>query len=236
MARDTVPVEVRPDDGPCKGEIHSHPAFGQLQITRGQGVSGVLYGSDFHHQHSIRLVLFGSERHRHLSNDWHHANHKTVVEIEMSEAQWAHFVSSHGMGGGTPVTIRYVRDVGMIPGIPRPVDRSKEFADEMKKTMAQATGSIAKMREFVDGLNIPKARYKELMGFLSSIEAGIGNSAHFVAEQFGEHMEQVKTAAKIEIDGYLGNTAARIGLSNLKPGDVPFALEHKQEGGHDENQ
>jgi hypothetical protein len=76
----------------------THPAFGQIGASR---VSGhiQLYDSDFHHNAYMTISIRRSELHRSLNRDWHYGRDE-LIEVALSEAQWATFVSAPNIGSG----------------------------------------------------------------------------------------------------------------------------------------
>jgi hypothetical protein len=66
----------------------------------------------------------------------------------MSEAQWAHFVSSHGKYEGTPVTLRHVRDRSTklveVPGVPLRVPTEK-FVPEANARIQDAMAQLDRL-------------------------------------------------------------------------------------------
>jgi hypothetical protein len=90
---------------PSAAEIH--PSFGLVSISRVSG-SRRLFESPFEHQHYITLSISRADRSR---TDLHY-NHimpcGEIVEVAMSEVQFAQMVTSLNMGVGTPCTISHL--------------------------------------------------------------------------------------------------------------------------------
>lgn len=74
-----------------------HESFGNIQVTRPSG-HAKLFQSPHRHQHFISIQIRHTELIRDLSRDWTFSSGLPLIEINMSEAQWAHFVSSAGIG------------------------------------------------------------------------------------------------------------------------------------------
>ncbi|KKL96942.1 hypothetical protein LCGC14_1839510, partial [marine sediment metagenome] len=92
-------IEVTKDD-PINDTVERHPAYAQIGAMRVSGSHGAyLYGSDFRHQHYIMIQIHDSVLHRSLSGDRAHSG-KRLIEVALSEAQWATFVSSLNQGSG----------------------------------------------------------------------------------------------------------------------------------------
>ena len=60
-----------------------------------------LYDSDFRHNHYMTITIRASELHRDLNRDWHFGRNE-LIEVALTESQWATFVSAPNMGSGLP--------------------------------------------------------------------------------------------------------------------------------------
>jgi hypothetical protein len=216
--RSVVEPTIESSDGPMEGTIHSHPAYAQISASRVSG-GAVLYGSDFLHRGFVRIRIASSTMRRSLSNDWPHAAMRPHIEVDLSEAQWAHFVSSMNVGMGTQCTLRNL--VGEdVPDLPQPVDRRDQFAAESAERMARAVESVNLAIEAVRASSLSKAKQAEIIGRMSAAERDISSNQRFVAEQFDEHMEKTTEAAKIEVNAYAMNALRQIGLESIAAGGV----------------
>jgi hypothetical protein len=213
------------------GTAYSHPAFGQIRAGRVSG-SSTLYGSDFLHHHYITIYINRSELHRDLSRDWHFPREE-LIEVALSEAQWATFVSSLNVGGGVPCTIQHV-DGKQAPGIPFRVQED-DFKTELNDTVRGMVERIDKtIREVEEGIgtSLSKKKRDELTAELHRLRSDVSSGLPFVAESFGEHMEQTVESAKVEVHGYVQNMVTRAGLAALSSGDTghaPFQLSAPSE-------
>src|SRR3546814_5396409 len=77
----------------------------------------------FPHQNFVSIRICRSSLNRDLSNDWHYGKDQ-MMEVNMSEAQWATFVSSMNVGSGTPCTLASV-DGQPVPGLTLPTKTAK---------------------------------------------------------------------------------------------------------------
>jgi hypothetical protein len=194
------------------GERRSnHPAFAQVGASRVSG--GVrLYGSDFVHNNYIVLRIERSEVSRHLSNDWHFSGN-TLIEIAMSEAQWATMISTLNMGQGTPCTLQRLEGE-RVPEIEVSRVAVDDFRDEVKETTSKAAALVAQTIEAVRaemGKGLSKKRSEAILGLLEQLGRTVGSSVDFVQDQFGRHIEQQIEKAKIEISAYAQGAALTAG-------------------------
>lgn len=228
MKREAIDPVVEMVDGPGreKERKETHPAYGQVAVTRRSGGNMTLYGSDFRHNHTIALTIRASELHRNLSSDWHYARQE-LVEVIMSEAQWASLVSSLNTGMGTPCTISHVMNEHR-PAITPAASRADQFGAEMVKTLDKSIERIREVEEMVEGLKLSAKAKKDLMMALRVSRENMAANIKFVAASFDEHMEESVEKAKSEIDGYLTNVVQRAGLTALGSAEVPLSIEFKE--------
>lgn len=213
------------------GEYETHPAYGQITVSRVSGNS-YLYGSDFQHRDYVVIGLHESKLNRSLSRDWAFQG-KTIAEVALTEAQWATFVSSFNQGGGTQCTLTRREGVGMVPGLPQPKRAEKfkdEFADELGDITALLKDVLAKVEGATSGLSKKKA--EELVGPIQRALRTVTGSIPFLNEQFEEHMETVIENSKMEVEGYLNSRITRAGLKALGQQDVNVAQVDRIEQGN----
>ena len=212
-------------DSPTSEKKTIHPAFGQIAVSRIQGHAN-LYGSDFTHNNFISIRVSKSELYRGLSKDWPYARDE-IVEVRLSEAQWATFVSSFNRGDGVQCTLRHINREP-IPLLPSPKPRIDEFKGEARKTIGQANQELNDLRKQISELKLAKKQKEELVSKLNRIESAIGSSVDFVLKQFGEHMENTVEKAKIEVEAYINNRITEAGLEVLKNESSILYLEQEK--------
>lgn len=210
-------------------QVTTHPSFAQIGCYRSQGGHRALYDSDFEHRAVMTIRINLSELHRNLSNDWHFGREE-IVEIEMSEAQWATFISSPNMGSGVPCTLRQFNGE-IIPGLPSPKDRTEQFGNEMKKAVGESLTELSELMAEIDAMGLPKGKAEKLKFRLRVAHSKLSSNLPFVADQFGEHMELTVERAKQEVHGYMTGVVQRAGITALGGPDaaLPLAIEHREE-------
>lgn len=216
----TVPDNSRP--GSEHRTTTSHPAFGQIRASRVSGRSN-LYGSDFTHNQYITVSICRSQFDRDLSRDWVHAQDE-LIEVKMSEAQWATFVSSLNVGGGVQCTLNHL-DGESVPELPDPISRADQFGVEMRRTMQSATDTLRKCAAEVASMGLPKGKTKAIIDSFDRAIMQIDRNVPFVASQFEEHVEEVIESAKTEIHGHMVSLVQRAGLEALAAGGGVLELK-----------
>lgn len=207
-----VTVERAPYPG-GKSTVTTHPAFGQISISKPQG-SIDLYGSDFTHHHFVNIEIHESDLHRDLSRDWTFAR-KLIASVSLSEAQWATFVSSFGRGEGVPCTIEYA-DGKDRPGLP-PRQTWKLYREEAEQNFSDALLKIRELRDQVvtAATRLPKKAQAELTGPIDAVINSLESTLPFIKESFDKHIEDSIEKAKVEVNAYATNTIMRAGLAAI---------------------
>jgi hypothetical protein len=208
--------------GGSKVERLSHPAFAQIGVTRSSGGHTALYGSDFNHNAYLTIRIAHSDLQRDLAHDWP-GERRTFVEVALSEAQWATFVSSPNMGSGVQCTLQSLQGE-QIPGLPDPVSRAEQFAGEARERLDRATSRLDEMLAEIDALGLPKGKVEKLKSEIRMARQDLASNLPFVAKSFEEHTERVTESAKAEIHGYMTGVMMRAGLAALTDAAPPLLL------------
>jgi hypothetical protein len=188
-----------------------HPAWALIGASRVSSSGGaVLFESDIRHQHYVVVTLTTASRTRDLNRDWIYGE-KKFVEVAMSEAQWASFVSTMNVGQGVPATLLRREDERNVPGMP--------YEPRLRESMAEVRGAadkyISRIREAFDTY----ANHKTV-GNLRDLEATIKNATSniaFTAKSLDEHAENVVQRARADIEAMVMHKAQQLGL---EPGDI----------------
>lgn len=203
------------------GQEFNHPAYAQISASRVSG-HAVLYGSEFNHQHYVTIRIKPSRHIRSLSNDWHHAKNAELIEVAMSEAQWAAFVSGMNVGDGPCCTLQH-KDGQRVPQLPEPKQSTehfcKEIADVYREAQVELMAVAAELSEAIG-----KRAAQELRGRIQRAASRIVESAGYVATQFDEHMESTTEKAKIEVNAFVEAAITRAGLQAITSGNAVLSL------------
>src|SRR3546814_874968 len=166
--------------------------------------------------------------HRSLANDWPNAGRTEYIEVDLSEAQWASFVSSLNIGSGTQCTLRS-NNGEQIPDLPAPASRVDQFAAEMKVRVQRALDEVSALEAEINELKISEKAKASLRSRVAGAHRELVSNTGFVAKQFDEHMEQTVEKAKIEVNAYATNTLMRAGLEAVKKPMIEYAAQSPRE-------
>src|SRR5471030_48809 len=194
----------------------THPAFGVVSVSRVSG-GAVLFGSEFQHANYMRLRIAKAELNRSLSSEWVSANKLPYIEVELSEAQWATFLSSANVGQGTMCTVRRI-GTEVVTGIPAPERKRERFHQEAGAKLEKALAELRQLADDVGELKLSQKQKDALLSRVDQVQMNIAGNVDFVMEQFGEYMEGVEERAKIEINAYANNVISQHGRAALGGG------------------
>lgn len=219
-------------------EVISHPAFGVISVTRPScgGKGTLLFDSAVGHNDYVCIKVSTAQNHRMLNRNFIHEE-RMVCEFEMSEAQWAHFVSSGAMGRNTPVTFRHKPQIPYVmenvPGI-APLETMKQtFEKEIRQTAKEYIKEIGELKAKIDGLMTTGKANKTQLGEISH-QLGIflnnfPSNLAFTQNQFAEAMEKTTEAAKTDIEAFVMNLAVKTGLDVLREKQVQLVAAEMDE-------
>lgn len=198
-----------------------HPAFGVIGASRGSSSGGehngtVLFDSDVIHRHTVRVRIGMATRKRDLGHDWIHDG-PTYIEVEMSEAQWASFVSSMNAGVGVPCTVRYVNgeEVPEMPFDPRlavSLQETRGAAERAFSSIAEAMDAY----EALDSKTPASERRKALQRLRSAIDNAAPNVA-YASKTLAGHAENVVAKARADVEAFVVAKSRQLGID---PGEL----------------
>ena len=211
-------------EGPMEGERYTHPAYGQISVQKssiGNSDGTELFGSDLIHRNVLTFTINTAYLDRHLNRDWIHSD-RQVVSFQMSEAQWATFVSSQG-GAGVPITFqtRPVDDARLqvVPGIESPETTREQFDREIRERcegyMATASQLVEQLQAALTEGKANKTSLKALLDLATNLNTGMPNTMGYVQTQMAKTMDKTVSAGKMEIEAFVNNLAIRTGFEAL---------------------
>lgn len=192
-----------------------HPSYGKIVLTKPtRGGNGqTLFGSKVSHSNFIHMTISEAAVEEDGFSEFVFEG-KKIVDLFMSEAQWAHMVSSFGSGTGTPVTIRWRADKGNIEEPPVPdqvIDIAKRTANDTKNEMIARLKAIQdKSLELVDK-GFGKKDLRQLAHDIGVLASHISSNLDFLESQVKDRMEKEVAKANIEIEAVISNAVQRLG-------------------------
>lgn len=192
-----------------------HESYGVISFTRSQSnMNKPLFGSSIKHHNTITMSISGAKLERSLNNDYVYPKGK-IVEVEMSETQFAQAITMFNRGDGTPVTIKSVggRNMEDCPFVSKVDQFSSEFQHNMKELEHDLKMSMQKATEILTSGKAPNKGERELiLSTINSLMKQISSNLPFVAQQFNEQMDKTVTEAKKEIERFMINKANELNI------------------------
>lgn len=211
MPRKYTPPTVEPNAH--NGQKFSHPSYAVVQISRVSG-RAKLFDSSIEHQHYIALRICRATKHSDGSHDSIFAGER-LIEVAMSETQFARAITSMNMGSGSPCTLQSL-DGEMVDQPEREdlLNTHKEMVSDELKGVLEAQLALGKqVAEWREQKHRPML--KELDTLSQQLHASAANfeqNMGYYASCFEEHMEKVVDEAKAEIETHMLATAGRLGV------------------------
>lgn len=204
-----------------KQDYKSHPSYGQIVLSKPScGPEGqTLFGSKVKHIRYISLEVNEAVRAEDGFSEFIHGRN-TIVKVSLSEAQWAHMVSSFGERGGTPVTINFRQGVGYVESPPDEtpvIDLAKNTANEVKKALVVRLRDLERDVVKVSGGTGPvkKSDLKQLAQDFNVLASWLDSNLDYLRECVVEQMEKEVAKAHIEIEALISNAVTRLGKEAL---------------------
>lgn len=191
-----------------------HPAFGYITAHRISSTPGsVLFDSEIRHTQFVRVTLGRMSRKRDLRHDWlHPSGGLPLVEVDMSEAQWASFVSSVNTSA-VPCTLRVTENQHDIPGLefaPRLALSAKEAKDAAREAFEEIKEAFDAL-EALDSRAGVKARKEAMRTLRARIQNAVPN-VDFATSSLSKHTENVVQKARADIEAMVVTHAVQMGF------------------------
>lgn len=182
---------------------YKHESQGMVKLSKVKSSHPVnLFGSRVPVESTIRLRVQQGLLHRELNYDKYSARGETIIEVEMSELQFAEMITSVGQGDGVPVTLRNLNGVTLQ----EPVYESEmeTFSKEFSKEMAEISRAIkALTMETKDRLNdskpLNKTERQDIISTLEGVEQFFRSTAPYMERTFNENMTRTMNEVMMSI-------------------------------------
>ena len=186
-----------------------HPSYGMIAFDRiTSNTPDSLFGSSIKHTNPIRMTIRHAEVDRHINCDWYNARGR-IVEIEMSQSQFADAITSFNRGDGVPCTILFTERDGNIPPcnfVNKADQFSEEFSEQLSSVQTELNECIKEVTEiFQKKKTLTKVERERIVNVLQSAKNNVGCNAEYVHRCFNEQMDKTVKEAKGEIESFMQN-------------------------------
>jgi len=200
------------------GTKETHESYGLVGVSRRTGDPGSLFGSSIKHHNYVALTIRRAELNRDLHRNWYYG-HEALIEVEMSNTQFAEMITSMNLGDGVPCTIRHIgyETMERPPGVQQRQIFEDEFKADMQKVGNKISSAVKKAESLLDTKgSIKKADKQEIISLLTSISQDINSNMPFVETQFNKAMDKTVSEAKGEVEAFVTNKITSLGIEALR--------------------
>ena len=208
-------------------EVPRHESYGLVRLSRTNGRMN-LFGSPIVPNHFMTLVIEEGRQYHGLGTD-REMGGPTIVEIAMSEMQFAELITTPNSGCGTPCTLVYAREGETVKRFQQPpaqVSEASRTREEFRKRVSDRMADMEAAKDRIEKLmeegSLSSKRRKEISSEIESLMCLFTSSAPFFMERFEENAAKVVATAKAEISAHADLVSRQTGVGLLK--SVP-ALE-----------
>lgn len=188
-----------------------HPSFGLIEWSRTRGQRSNMFMSSLQHSTWITIRIRGARRIRSSTHDTRAsgAGEQNHIEVSMTEAQFAAFISNPNQMDGVPCTISSIggKRVEQCPDDDQLLQFQDELHSSANEVVREAKEALDQLNSIsIDGVIKKKELREQLHNVRSKLEAtilGISSNMPFLVTQFNEHMEQIFGEAVAHYEGYV---------------------------------
>ncbi len=194
-----------------------HESYGLIGLYRTSGDPGPLFGSSISHQNYVTLRIRRAEKIDRVGGHRTYGR-QDLIEVMLSNTQFADLITSFGQGDGVPCTLHRVggQRMARCPDY----DQRAKFEADFKASARKATGNMGSLIEGVRTVfakpNVTKADRAEVMGLLARIQSELDDAQPFIQSQLNEAMDKTVTEAKGEVEAFVQNKIVSLGIEALR--------------------
>jgi len=199
-----------------------HESFGTVRISRvthGGSRNVPLFMSPMIHDHTVILSIHHASLRRCYGENRVYSENAPLVEVEMSESQFAQMITSLNIGEGSPCTIRSFgeEDYDYPPAIATKKTHSQELRQELEGTAEKLRDVYERIEElFADRKTLKREDKAAVLSALREASNMFSDGVPFAQDQFARAMEKVVAVAKTEIGATAAAAIERAGINALK--------------------
>lgn len=202
-------------------KVSQHPSFGAIRLSRVQG-GHYLFGSSVQHQNLVMLEVYEAEAvEDEFTKETRTHNKKQIVQVLLSNAQFAEFISQWNMGEGVPCTLsrRPIDGFTLASFSAPPPERTtrETFQALVDETVDEVTKDINDAMKEILEIVEPRLTKKEkdrLRSVMSKLE-NAGPNLKFARKVLHESLEKMLARGKVEMEAAGRSLLQRMGVGAL---------------------
>lgn len=199
-------------------EVFNHESFGYIRANRVSGHTA-LFDSALEHQHYVSVTIGRASLHRRYSENYVMGDIGALIEVSMSESQFAQFITSMNVGSGAPCTLSRVNGK-RVEEPPADINTRETFEKEVKAKAESMVGNVrdasAKLHALTTkkGGSITKAEVGEALALVQRAQMELVSNLPFLMSQFAEGIEKLIDRAKMDINAHAVMNGMRLSASD----------------------
>lgn len=182
-----------------------HDSYGLVGFSRISCTKGLsLFGSSIRHPNVISLRIMRANKTRQYNRDYH-SSEEQLIEVYMSQAQFAECITSMNMGDGVPCTIMRVAGKEMPPC--KEVSERLKLQEDFESQVKEVNTSVREMLETVNNLThkMTKKDQETIKKATEKIVREMEENLPFVRESYEKSIDKSIKEGKAEIEAFALN-------------------------------
>ena len=174
--------------------------FGRVNSSKAQS----LVGSSIKHSNLISLTISTASKQRTFCTDHFFAD-KSIVEIYMSQSQFAECITSMNMGSGVPCTLKVVNGRRMSDC--EETSERQRLRDDFDNQIKSVNKNAKALTEVISGLvgKLNKRDQEAIKSAIRNLNQDIESNLPFVRTCFDESIDKSVKEAKAEVEAFVQN-------------------------------
>jgi len=196
-------------------EFTEDPRWALVSFHRQSG-GHHLFGSDLQHQTVVSLRITPCEVARDLNQQWYHGKAKPLIEVVLSDMQFAELLTTMNVGSGVPCTVRQHPEHGYLKYEAPPANERDKINKELEQ---QCVAAMSYLDAVVDEINATPMSGKAKTSLTKAVEMArrqISGHLPFIETQYKEAMDRLEREAKAAVDGFITQAVNATGLETLR--------------------
>jgi hypothetical protein len=197
-----------------RDECETNPTWAMVGFSRQSGAQR-LFGSDITHHTCVSLRITPCEVYRDLNETRMYGGNSPMVEVVLSDMQFAELLTTMNVGSGVPCTVRVHPQHGYLKyDAPKDNERDKinrELTGQCEKAMSSLDDVVAQ----INTLPLSAKAKKALLSTVEVARRSITGHLPFIETQYKEAMDRLEREAKAAVDGFITHAIHSTGLDTL---------------------
>lgn len=216
-------------------KMETHPAYGLVRFSRFSIGGGVrwrrFFGSSIESMTGISLTICRARVQHRLGSDYYFGDDE-LIEVMMTESQFASLLTTMNVGSGIPCTIRHINGK-KAPDLPDRQPEAMKIRESFKAKTAEWANRMKTMTDEIDTLlnkkgSLTVVEKKKIRDLTVTFADEMRMNATFLVDQFNESVDGVMANAKTEVEAFVNSAAQKTGLEILRGrGKTLLGMEEK---------